>query len=299
MKLYYTDQFVLPLPPGHRFPMRKYAALRERILAERLVPPDDLRVPDPATDADLLRVHAPEYVAAVTSGTLDRKAQRKIGFPWSPGMVERSRRSVGATMAAARSALAEGLAANLAGGTHHAHYASGGGFCVFNDAVVALRALQAEGRITQALILDADVHQGDGTAALCHDDPSIFTLSIHGAKNYPFRKPPSDLDIGLPDGAGDAVYLDALQTGVSQAFAAITPDIVIYLAGADPYEKDKLGRLALSKDGLRARDVFVLDACRAHGVPVALVMAGGYAPDVDDIVDIHFMTLALAQARMV
>ncbi|MFP4323690.1 MAG: histone deacetylase [Anaerolineales bacterium] len=290
---------MLPLPPGHRFPMRKYAALRERILAERLVPPDDLRVPDPATDADLLRVHAPEYVAAVTSGTLDRKAQRKIGFPWSPGMVERSRRSVGATMAAARSALAEGLAANLAGGTHHAHYASGGGFCVFNDAVVALRALQAEGRITQALILDADVHQGDGTAALCHDDPSIFTLSIHGAKNYPFHKPPSDLDIGLPDGAGDAVYLDALQTGVSQAFAAITPDIVIYLAGADPYEKDKLGRLALSKDGLRARDVFVLDACRAHGVPVALVMAGGYAPDVDDIVDIHFMTLALAQARMV
>ncbi len=295
MKLYYTDHFVLPLPPEHRFPMRKYAALRERITAEGLVPPENLQAPDPATDEQMLRVHAPEYLQAVKAGGLTPREQRKIGFPWSLGMVERSRRSVGATLAATHSALADGIAANLAGGTHHAHYASGGGFCVFNDVVVAIRDLQAAGRIRRAVILDADVHQGDGTASLCADDPSIFTFSIHGAKNYPFYKPPSDLDIGLPDGTGDAAYLDALRDGVTQSLDAAGADVAVYLAGADPYAGDKLGRLSLSKAGLAARDHLVLGACRAAGLPVAVVMAGGYAPDVADIVDIHFKTLCIAR----
>lgn len=294
MLIYYTDHFVLPLPQGHRFPMRKYAALRERVAQ---FAPGLLRVPPAATDAELGRAHDPAYVAAVCAGTVDARAQRRIGFPWSPGMVERSRRSAGATLAACRSALASGLGVNLAGGTHHAHRDFGEGFCVFNDAAVAARAVQAEGLVARVLVVDLDVHQGDGTAAIFAGDPSVFTLSLHGRGNFPFRKCASDLDVELVDGADDAPYLAALGAALPHALGRAAPDLAIYLAGADPYAGDRLGRLALSKAGLAARDRYVLATLRDAGVPVAVAMAGGYADVIDDIVDIHAATVAIAWER--
>lgn len=293
MEIFYCDHFVLPLPPEHRFPMRKYSRLRERVMEAALVPPHSLREPDAATDAQLLRVHHPDYLHKVVTGTLTERELRRIGFPWSAGMVERSRRSVGGTIAACRAALTDGLAVNLAGGTHHAGYEHGEGFCVFNDTVVAARAMQDEGRVGRVLIVDCDVHQGNGTAALCANDPSIYTFSIHAEKNYPFRKHPSDLDIGLADGAGDDEYLEALELGLLQALSVAHADLVIYLAGADPFVGDRLGRLALTKAGLLARDERVYGHCRSMGLPVATVMAGGYAPDIEDIVDIHVQTVKL------
>ena len=294
MLIYYTDHFVLPLPQGHRFPMRKYAALRERVAQ---FAPGLLRVPPAATDAELGRAHDPAYVAAVCAGTVDARAQRRIGFPWSPGMVERSRRSAGATLAACRSALASGLGVNLAGGTHHAHRDFGEGFCVFNDAAVAARAMQAEGRVARVLVLDLDVHQGDGTAAIFADDASVFTCSMHGRANFPFRKSSSDLDVELDDGTGDAAYLAALSVVLPRALECARPDLAIYLAGADPFEGDRLGRLSLSKAGLAARDRLVLDTLQSQGLPVAIAMAGGYAERIEDVVDIHFATVSLALER--
>jgi acetoin utilization deacetylase AcuC-like enzyme len=291
MLIYYTDHFVLPLPPGHRFPMRKYAALRERVAA---VAPERLRVPPAATDAELARAHDPAYVAAVCGGTLDAGAQKRIGFPWSPAMIERSRRSAGATIAACRSALATGCGINLAGGTHHAHRGHGEGFCVFNDAAVAARAMQAAGLASRVLVVDLDVHQGDGTAEIFADDASVFTFSMHGRNNFPFRKHGSDLDVELDDGTGDPTYLATLDVALPQALARSRPDLAIYLAGADPFRHDRLGKLALTKAGLAARDGRVLAALRAAGIPVAIAMAGGYAENIDDIVDIHFATVSLA-----
>jgi acetoin utilization deacetylase AcuC-like enzyme len=294
MKLFYTDHFVLPLPPEHRFPMLKYARLRQRVLASGVIPPEALHIPPPASDEQLTLAHDLDYVLAVSHGTLTAKEQRKIGFPWTPGMVERSRRSVGATISAARSALEDGCGINLAGGTHHAFADSGGGYCVFNDVVVAARVMQQEGRIGRALVIDCDVHHGDGTAALCADDPSLFTFSMHGEKNYPYHKPPSDLDIALPDDTADAAYLAALAQGLEVVFSNAQADLVFYLAGADPFEGDRLGRLKMSKWGLAARDEQVLRACQAAGLPVAIAMAGGYAHEVEDIVDIHFQTILTA-----
>ncbi|MFO1324574.1 MAG: histone deacetylase [Burkholderiales bacterium] len=294
MLIFATDHYVLPLPPGHRFPMRKYAALRERVAAAAA---DLMREPPAATDAELARVHDIAYVAAVADGTLDPGALRRIGFPWSPAMVERSRRSAGATIAACRSALANGCGVNLAGGTHHAHRAHGEGFCVFNDAAVAARAMQAEGLAARVLIVDLDVHQGDGTAAIFADDERVFTFSMHGRANFPFRKFRSDLDVELADGTQDAAYLAALDVALPHALARSRPDLAIYLAGADPFHGDRLGRLALSKGGLAERDRRVLAALGDAQVPVAIAMAGGYADDIDDIVDIHFATVALALER--
>jgi acetoin utilization deacetylase AcuC-like enzyme len=294
MKAFYTDHFVLPLPPDHRFPMRKYSRLRERLLQERLIAPDNLLVPDAATDAEIFRAHDREYWERVQHGLLTPKEQRRIGFPWSPAMVERTRRSSGATIAACRAALVEGVAANLAGGTHHAFRDHGEGYCILNDSAIAARAMQAEGRIRRALILDCDVHQGNGTAAILRGDSSIFTFSIHGEKNFPYHKEQSDLDIELPDGTGDDVYLSILEEGIDRALAVAAADLVIYLAGADPFEGDRLGRLKLTKSGLAERDRLVLSRCRAHGLPVALSMAGGYARDVEDIVDIHTQTIRIA-----
>ncbi|MEO8508477.1 MAG: histone deacetylase [Betaproteobacteria bacterium] len=291
MLIYYTDHFVLPLPPGHRFPMRKYAALRERVAAAA---GDLLRVPPAATDTELARAHDPAYVAAVCNGTLDAREQKRIGFPWSPAMIERSRRSAGATLAACRSALASGCGVNLAGGTHHAHRAHGEGFCVFNDAAVAARAMQAEALAARVLIVDLDVHQGDGTASIFAGDASVFTFSMHGRNNFPFRKHGSDLDVELDDGTGDASYLAALDVALPCVLAGARPDLVIYLAGADPFCGDRLGKLALSKAGLAARDRKVLGMLREACLPVAIAMAGGYAESVDDIVDIHFATVSLA-----
>lgn len=292
MKIFYADHFVLPLPSGHRFPMQKYARLRERVAAT-LVPPHELCVPAAATDEALGRVHNLAYINRVVHGTLDSAEIRRIGFPWSPEMVERSRRSVGASIAAARAALDDGLAVNLAGGTHHAFADQGEGFCVFNDVAVAARAMQAEGRAARIAVVDCDVHQGNGTAAIFRDDPGVFTFSVHGASNFPFRKEPGDLDIALPDGAGDALFLGAVRTGLDAAFAH-APDLVFYLAGADPWEHDRLGRLAVTRAGLAERDRLVLESCAVNGIPIAIVMSGGYAAEVDDIVAIHYATVACA-----
>lgn len=296
MQIFYTDQFVLPLPPGHRFPMEKYALLRQRVSGAGLVPPHRLVVPHAATDEELCRAHDQEYVRRVQAGELTTQEVRRIGFPWSLEMVERSRRSSGATIEVCRAALAEGVAVNLAGGTHHAFRDHGEGYCVFNDSAVAARAMQAEGRARRIVIIDCDVHQGDGTAAILAGDETVFTFSIHGAKNYPFHKQQSDFDLELDDGADDQIYLDALERGLQQVLALARADLAIYLAGADPYHDDRLGRLALSKAGLAERDRLVFQYCRAAGLPLAITMAGGYARQVEDTVDIHFQTVRAAAA---
>lgn len=297
MKAYYSDRFVLPLPPGHRFPMQKYRMLRERVEAE--LPDVELEETPIAADSDLQRVHAADYVARVATGSLDDSAQREIGFPWSPEMVERARRSVGATIAACRAARQDGFAVNLAGGTHHSYASHGAGFCVFNDAAVAARVMQAEARergegAVQIAIVDLDVHQGNGTASIFKDDPSVFTLSLHGESNYPFSKETSSLDIALPDGCDDNTYMEALASALAMMFERARPAMLIYLAGADPHIGDRLGRLALSIDGLARRDSLVFATARERGLPVAVAMAGGYGRDIDITVDIHLQTIQLA-----
>lgn len=297
MRLYYTDHFELPLPQAHRFPMDKYRRLRRRVAAAEHHRNDPLLVPPAATDQQLHLAHCPEYVRRVEQGELSVAEVRRIGFPWSPKMTQRSRRSTGATIAAARCALEEGLAANLAGGTHHAFHDCGEGYCVFNDSAVALRVLAEEGLVRRGIVIDCDVHQGNGTAAILHGDDRFFTFSIHGEKNFPLRKHPSDLDVPLPDGIDDQYYLDKLNQGLEQAFNNQTFDIAIFLAGADPFEGDRLGRLKVTKAGLAKRDELVIDYCQSLGVPLAISMAGGYAPNIDDIVDIHAKTLQIATSK--
>jgi len=297
VKAFYSDTFVLPLPAHHRFPMAKYRLLRERIVAEGILAPDDLHVPDPIGWDDLRLVHDEAYLDAVAAGRLPADAQRRLGFPWSEMMVERSRRSVGATLAAARwvtegaRAFQASVSANLAGGTHHAFRDRGEGYCVFNDVAVAAAVLLRDGAIRRAAVVDCDVHQGNGTAAIFRGEPAVFTFSLHGAKNFPFRKETSDLDVTFDDGAGDDEYLAALDAHLPSVLDGHAPDIVFYLAGADPYEGDRLGRLKLTIDGLRARDRLVFDACRARELPAVVVMSGGYADDVDAIVTIHANTI--------
>ncbi len=292
MDAYYSDRFVLPLPEGHRFPMAKYRMLREAAAAQL----PDLRFHEAPTTSDgvLALAHHPQYIQRVVNGALTADEQRAIGFPWSSEMVERSRRSAGATIAACRSAVADGVAVNLAGGTHHAHSDRGEGFCVFNDAAIAARLMQAERLASRVAIVDLDVHQGNGTASILATDDSIFTLSLHGDRNYPFDKASSDLDIALPDGADDAVYLAALDRALESLFTAFDPQLIIYLAGADPHEGDRLGRLKLSMEGLAERDRRVLDAANARGLPVAIAMAGGYGRNIEDTVAIHLQTLRIA-----
>jgi acetoin utilization deacetylase AcuC-like enzyme len=264
------------------------------VMDSGLTPPVSLRVPEPATDEQLLRVHLADYVEKVKKGQLTEREIRRIGFPWSLQMVERSRRSVGGTISTCRAALEEGIAINLAGGTHHAYPDHGEGFCVFNDTAVAARAMQTENRAGRILIIDCDVHQGNGTAAIFAGDPSVFTFSIHGAKNFPFHKENSDLDIALEDGSQDPIYLEALQSGLAQSLQQAHADLAIYLAGADPFAGDRLGRLSLSKAGLAKRDRMVFIACQKARLPVAVVMSGGYAKNIQDTVDIHFQTLKTA-----
>lgn len=300
MRAFYSDTFVLPLPAGHRFPMEKYSRLREALLAQRVLDEQELSVPEPAAWDALRLAHADEYVEAVATGTLPADAQRRIGFPCSPEMVERSRRSVGATIAAARTVLAGDLvSANLAGGTHHAFADHGSGYCVFNDVAVAARVLLRDGLIARATVVDCDVHQGDGTAAILRGDPGVFTMSLHGATNFPFRKEVSSLDVTFPDGTGDDEYLAALAMHLPDVLDDTRPDLVFYLAGADPYEGDRLGKLSLSIEGLRQRDRFVFEECRARRIPVAVAMSGGYCPDIEAIVSIHVNTIkeAVRSAR--
>ena len=295
MKIFYTDHFHLPLPSGHRFPMSKYRRLRKRIVDDETLRDDVLLVPSAANDDQLLTCHDADYVERVKTGTLDAAEVRRIGFPWSPRMPERSRRSVGATIAAARAALdGDGVSVNLAGGTHHAMTNAGEGYCVFNDAAVAIRSLRHEGRLNRAAVVDLDVHQGNGTAQIAASDPDIFTLSIHGERNFPLRKFPSDLDVALPDGTSDADYLSALRNALSVLDRSGRWDLVIFLAGADPLAEDRLGRLSLSKNGLSQRDEHVLRWCFERQIPLAIAMAGGYAPRIDDIVDVHHQTVRIA-----
>jgi acetoin utilization deacetylase AcuC-like enzyme len=294
MKAFYSETFVLPLPPEHRFPMAKYALLRDRVLAEGIIAPHDLLLAEPATDEQLLRAHDASYIHRVKHGLLTAHEQRRIGFPWSPELAARAVRTVGGTIGACRAALVDGAAANLAGGTHHAFRDRGEGYCVFNDAAVAARAMQAEGRARRVVIIDCDVHQGNGTAAILAGDPTVFTFSIHGARNFPFHKERSDLDIELPDGTTDDLFLTMVEEGTRRALALAGADLAIYLAGADPYQNDRLGRMAVTMEGLAQRDQIVFDLCRAAGLPVAIAMAGGYARDVHQIVAIHTQTIRIA-----
>lgn len=272
--------------------MAKYALLCKRVVEAGLG--SALIEPRAATDAEILLAHDSAYFARVANGSLSAAELRRIGFPWTEQTVERSRRSSGATLQACRAALEDGIAVNLAGGTHHAFRDRGEGYCLLNDSAIAALAIQAQGRAPRVAVIDCDVHQGNGTAAILAHEPTVFTFSIHGANNFPFTKEASDLDIALPDGTRDEVYLEALQQGLETALERARPDLAIYLAGADPYEDDCLGRLALSRDGLRRRDLLVLEALAHRGIPVAVTMAGGYARRIEDTVDIHFATVATA-----
>ena len=297
MDAFYSDQFVLPLPAGHRFPMQKYAMLRDAVRTE--LPEIQLQEAPTVTDAQLALAHSPAYIHAITTGEIDSTVMREIGFPWSHELAERARRSVGATVAAVRSALQNGLAANLAGGTHHAYADRGGGFCVFNDVAVAIRCAQmawltrGHGPLP-AVVIDLDVHQGNGTAHIFRDDPDVFTLSMHGEKNFPFRKESSDLDIGLQDGCGDDDYLLALENALATLEQRLSPGLVVYLAGADPFERDRLGRLKLTSRGLQRRDARVFAWCWERRVPLAFVMAGGYGIDIGETVGLQLNTFRTA-----
>jgi acetoin utilization deacetylase AcuC-like enzyme len=297
MQVFYATQFVLPLPAGHRFPMAKYQLLRDRLAAER--PEVRLQQALPASDGELALAHSPAYIKAIGDGSISPQAMREIGFPWSEAMADRARRSVGATIAACRAAFREGVAANIAGGTHHSSGDKGGGFCVFNDAAVAARLMQAEwGRARskplQVAVIDLDVHQGNGTARIFQGDPTVFTLSLHGQKNFPFRKEASDLDVDLPDGCRDEEYLQALELALAELERRFEPALVIYLAGADPHEGDRLGRLKLTWDGLEARDRRVFDWAFQHRIPLAFAMAGGYGERIEDTVQAQLNTFRVA-----
>ncbi len=297
MQVFYATQFVLQLPAGHRFPMAKYQLLRDRLAAE--LPEVRLMQALPASDGELALAHSPAYVKAIADGSVDPRILREIGFPWSEAMAERARRSVGATISACRAAFREGVAANIAGGTHHASADRGGGFCVFNDAAVASRLMQAEWarahrQPLRVAVIDLDVHQGNGTARIFRGDDSVFTLSLHGQKNFPFRKEPGDLDVDLPDGCRDEEYLAALEGALDELERRFQPGLVIYLAGADPHEGDRLGRLKLTWDGLEARDRRVFDWCWERRLPVAFAMAGGYGTRIEDTVQAQMNTFRVA-----
>ena len=292
MRLYYSDIFELPLPADHRFPERKYRLLREKLQSSTDCQRFTFCTATAATDAQLLLVHTAEYLDKLKSGSLSQLEQRRIGFPWSRAMVERSRRSTGATIEAARAAMAEGAAVHLAGGTHHAFPDHGQGYCVFNDVAVAIRVLQRDGLVRHALVLDLDVHQGNGTAAIFAHDPTAFTFSMHAARNFPFAKTAGDLDIALPDGTADEAYLATLRDALDAHLMSYDADVVFYLAGADCYRLDRLGRLKLTQAGLAQRDRMVIDFCRRRRLPMVVVMAGGYAENIDDIVTIHTNTVA-------
>jgi acetoin utilization deacetylase AcuC-like enzyme len=300
MQAFYSDRFVLPLPAGHRFPMEKYQLLRDSLSQD--VPQVRMVQAPEATDGELALAHEPSYIQSIADGTVEPRVLREIGFPWSEAMAARARRSVGGSVAAGRAAMQEGLAANLAGGTHHSYADKGGGFCVFNDLAVTARVLQTEwsrhhGSRHPALrvaIVDLDVHQGNGTASIFHSDRSVFTLSLHGEKNFPFRKEASDLDLALPDGCADGEYLAALENALLDLEGRFTPDVVLYLAGADPHEGDRLGRLKLSYDGLQARDRRIFEWCFSRGLPCAFAMGGGYGHDILTTVQVQRNTYRIA-----
>lgn len=276
--------------------MSKYQLLREGVLSEGLVPPERLHDPQRVSREDLLLVHTPAYVDHITNGTLPAAEQRRIGLPWSESFVERAYRVVQGTCEAAEAALTHGVAMNLAGGTHHAFPDRGEGFCTFNDVAVAIRRLQRDGRVRRVAIIDLDVHQGNGTHGCFAGDPQVYTFSMHGAKNFPFHKVPGTLDVELDDGTDDAAYLARLEAHLPTVLRDARPDLVVYLAGADPHEGDRLGRLRLTFEGLHRRDAVVLQLCREIGVPVCATMSGGYGQDVRDTVQVHLNTVRVLRS---
>lgn len=296
MHLFTSASYTIPLPAGHRFPIAKYEKLRQAVVGEGLADAGELHVPERVSREDLLLVHTERYVERFTSGTLEPLEERRIGLPWSAALVERSYRAVGGTCEAAEAALRDGIAMNLAGGTHHAFPDHGEGFCVFNDVAVALRRLLLDRSIGRAAIIDLDVHQGNGTNAIFADDPAVYTFSMHAGNNYPFHKVPGSLDVELPDGMADEAYLALLAEVLPRALYESRADLVAYLAGADPLENDALGRLRLTFDGLARRDAMVIQACREVGIPVVITIAGGYSRDIADSVRAHMNTVRIARA---
>lgn len=294
MRVCYTPRYYADIGEGHVFPIRKFELVRDRLVAEGTLAPAEMYEPREASLPDVLLVHTDDYVTRLRAGSLTQREIRRLGLPWSKALVRRSFLATAGTCAAARFALDEGIGANLAGGTHHAFPDHGEGFCVLNDVAVAVRVLQRDGRARRFAVIDLDVHQGNGTAHIFTEDTSVFTFSMHGAKNYPLFKIRSTLDVELPDGTGDEEYLATLAHHLPGVFEH-EPDLVFYLGGADPYAGDKLGRLALTFAGLRARDEMVLRECRTRGVPVATVMSGGYAADINDTVEIHCNTIRAAK----
>lgn len=287
MRVSYHSDYWIPLPERHPFPMGKYPALHRILLEEDLIRPDGVHAPDECDPRDLMLVHTRTYVERMMSGALEEDSARRIGVPWTPALARRSRLAVQGTIDAARMALEDGIAANLAGGTHHAHAGRGEGYCVFNDVAVAIRVLQHEDKIRRALVVDLDVHQGNGTAAIFEGEESVFTFSMHGEKNFPLRKERSSLDLGLPDRLDDEAYLALLERHLPDVFDRARPDLVVYLAGVDVVQGDRFGRLSLTPDGVAARDRFVLETVRARGLPVLLVLAGGYAKTPEITADLH------------
>jgi acetoin utilization deacetylase AcuC-like enzyme len=296
MRAWSSARFTVPLPDGHRFPLAKYARIRDEVLARGLLPASAIEEPDRVDRWALELVHTTRYVEAVLDGSLTPAELRRLGFPWSPELRERSLRTVQGTIEAARDAVERGLGINLAGGTHHAFPGHGEGFCVFNDVAIAIRVLQREGRITRAAVVDVDVHQGNGTALVFAGDPDVFTFSIHGARNYPFRKERSTLDVELDDGCDDAAYLEAVEAHLGPVLDAARPELVCYLGGADPFVHDRFGRLGLSVAGLGDRDRQAFAAIRGRGIPLVLTMAGGYARRLEDVVAIQANTVGAALA---
>ena len=295
MQVFYTPRYYADIGERHVFPIRKFELVRDRLLGEGTLAPAEIIEPPPAPIADVLLVHTEDYVTRLHAGALTPRELRRLGLPWSKALVRRSFLATGGTICAARAALKEGVASNLAGGTHHAFADRGEGFCVLNDVAVAIRVLRRDRLIGRAAVVDCDVHQGNGTATIFEGDAGVFTFSMHGAKNYPLFKARSTLDVELPDGTGDEEYLRTLAEHLPRVFAG-RPDIIFYLGGADPFAGDKLGRLSLSIEGLRARDEMVLSECRTRGVPLATVMSGGYATDIKDTVEIHCNTIRAAVA---
>ncbi|MHB1095245.1 MAG: histone deacetylase family protein [Gemmatimonadaceae bacterium] len=292
--LWSSARFPVPLPDGHRFPIAKYALLRNAVLAEGIVDGAHLHEPAAVSREDVLLTHDEAYLTRLERGALPAAEQRRLGFPWSDALVARALRAAGGTCEAAAAALEHGVAMNLAGGTHHAFATHGEGYCVLNDVVIAWRLLRRDGRVSRAAVIDLDVHQGNGTHALCTDDPDIYSFSMHGRRNYPFHKVSGSLDIELDDGTGDAGYLDLLAAALPRVLRDGRPDLVFYLAGADPHEGDALGRLKLTFDGLMRRDRMVLEMCREIGIPVCIVIAGGYGREIRDTVRVHVNTARIA-----
>lgn len=295
MRVSYSPSYYAPIPEDHIFPMRKFTGLHQYLLDNEIIAPDNIITPSPVDMTNLLTVHTNDYAEGILKGTLDRRKSRRLGLPWSRRLALRSRLAVQGTINAALMALEDGMAGNLAGGTHHAMPDFGEGFCVFNDVAIAIKVLQQSMWASNILVIDCDVHQGNGTAEIFKNNTDVFTFSLHGTNNYPFKKSASSLDIGLPDGTGDKDYLQVLGDALDEIYSQFHPDLSFYLGGIDPLETDQLGRLSLSIDGLKRRDELVIRKAKSHDVPLVLLLSGGYAPTLRETVTAHAQMFKMAQ----